>query len=185
MNNKDFYLKYGIQKLNLSMKQIADDMDVSQSYISAILSGKKKIGGKTAMALSDLYGFDLNWLLTGDGEMMKDDKKGDILNKKVTLTNEKEVPFDELPMNKQMSSLYTLLTKQNDRFENIEKKISELEDEYSNIIDLIDTNSSVIIKGQELQEKDNNILLRHIATQGEVLESIKNIVAKMDSKISV
>lgn len=49
---------------------MAQDLNASQPYISAILNGKTPIGKAQAKRLSELYGLSVSWLLTGEGEML-------------------------------------------------------------------------------------------------------------------
>ncbi|KUJ53998.1 helix-turn-helix transcriptional regulator [Chryseobacterium aquaticum] len=78
-NINQFYLKKGFESLNISQKTLIEDLDVSQQYISAIINGKKAIGRNMATKLSRLYGLNLHWLLTGDGEMKINQKNNDFV----------------------------------------------------------------------------------------------------------
>lgn len=51
--------------------EVADKLGVKKSFISELLAGKRTLGHETAVKLNKVYGFDLNWLLTGEGEMLK------------------------------------------------------------------------------------------------------------------
>ena len=62
--------KYFIDR-GLSQKDVAEAMNVSTSFINAILNNRKAIGKKVADKLSNLYGLSASWLLTGEGEMLK------------------------------------------------------------------------------------------------------------------
>ena len=62
--------KYFIDR-GLSQKDVAEAMNVSTSFINAILNNRKAIGKKVADKLSNLYGLSASWLLTGEGEMIK------------------------------------------------------------------------------------------------------------------
>ena len=62
--------KYFIDR-GLSQKDVAEAMNVSTSFINAILNNRKAIGKKVADKLSNLYGLSASWLLTGEGEMFK------------------------------------------------------------------------------------------------------------------
>ncbi|WP_131724404.1 helix-turn-helix domain-containing protein [Chryseobacterium indologenes] len=112
MNKDQFYLKKGFQDLEISMRQIASDMNVSQVYVSNILNGKKRIGSRTALKLAELYGLNINWLLTGEGSMFDNTDESKIhslnrtkedvlnnlnrikINRKVNLTSEGHEIFD-------------------------------------------------------------------------------------------
>lgn len=64
------YLITAFQRLGKEQSQIIEDLEVSQPYVSALMSGKKPVGKKMAKKLVELYGFDLIGILTGDGEML-------------------------------------------------------------------------------------------------------------------
>lgn len=53
----------------LKQGDIAKSCDWPQSYVSEILNGKKKIGRETAVKLYNVYGVDIQWLLTGEGDV--------------------------------------------------------------------------------------------------------------------
>lgn len=75
MSKEVHYLKKGFDELGISPKTIEKDLEVSQSFVSNILNGKKAIGGSVAVRLHELYGIELYWLLTGKGNKIKDNKK--------------------------------------------------------------------------------------------------------------
>lgn len=62
--------KYFIDR-GLSQKDVAEAMNVSTSFINAILNNRKAIGKKVADKLNNLYGLSASWLLTGEGEMLR------------------------------------------------------------------------------------------------------------------
>lgn len=63
---KAYFSEKGIKQV-----EIADKLGVKKSFISELLAGKRTLGHETAVKLNKVYGFDLNWLLTGEGEMLK------------------------------------------------------------------------------------------------------------------
>lgn len=67
------YLKCYFAERNITQKEIQEDLNVSQQYVSGILNGKKSIGKKLAEKLSILYGVDQSFLLTGVLESIKTD----------------------------------------------------------------------------------------------------------------
>ena len=69
------YLKTAFEKLNKKQSEIIKDLGVSQAYVSALMNGKKRVGKEMAKKISQLYGFDEGSILTGEGEMLKDEKK--------------------------------------------------------------------------------------------------------------
>ena len=63
-------LKKYFKERHMTQQAIADVLGVSQGAVTALLNGKP-FGSKTAQAWSDNFGFNITWLLTGDGEMLK------------------------------------------------------------------------------------------------------------------
>ena len=72
-NNLTSELKNFFSARGISQSQLADDLDVSQQYISRLLTGVAPFGKKTATRFSELYGLSVPWLLTGEGPMMAAD----------------------------------------------------------------------------------------------------------------
>lgn len=66
MTNLRSYLK----RIGKKQENIATELDVTQQYISALLSGTRPINQKIAAKISALYGISYVWLLTGQGEML-------------------------------------------------------------------------------------------------------------------
>lgn len=61
---KAYFKEQGISQEDLSRK-----LNVSQSYISSLFSGKTKFGKKQAQKWSEIFGFSVDFLLTGNGEL--------------------------------------------------------------------------------------------------------------------
>ncbi len=74
MMDEKFYLllKNFFRERKITQQQIADGLGVSQTYVNALLCGKKNFGRNAAQKFHDAYGLSVAWLLTGDGEMMAD-----------------------------------------------------------------------------------------------------------------
>ena len=72
MNKDDFTksLKSHINLLGYNQEQLSKMLNVSQPYLSALLSGKKAFGKGTAEKWQQMFGFSAGWLLTGEGEML-------------------------------------------------------------------------------------------------------------------
>ena len=64
---KDYFHSIGIKQDVLSK-----ELGVSQPYISQLINGKKEVGKKVANKLSETFGLSQYWLLTGEGEMLRD-----------------------------------------------------------------------------------------------------------------
>lgn len=54
----------------ITQEDIAAQIGVSQSYVSALLTGKKAFGKKQAQRFCDIWGLSPSWLLTGHGPML-------------------------------------------------------------------------------------------------------------------
>ena len=54
----------------ITQEEVAGAFGVSQAYISALLSGKKAFGKKTAELWHNHFGFNRTFLLTGEGDLM-------------------------------------------------------------------------------------------------------------------
>lgn len=55
----------------ITQEQIATQTGVSQAYINVLLNNKKQFGKKQAQKWADIFGISPQWLLTGEGEMLK------------------------------------------------------------------------------------------------------------------
>lgn len=62
----DYFREQGI-----TQDAIAQRLGVSQQYVSGLLSGKKSFGKKQAQRFSEIWGIQPSWLLTGEGEMLR------------------------------------------------------------------------------------------------------------------
>ncbi len=61
-----------IQEKNLKQRELASIIGVSESYISALLSGRnKKVSLSVASLIEEKLDYSVNWLLTGEGEKLK------------------------------------------------------------------------------------------------------------------
>ena len=57
----------------MSQISIAEELGVSKAYINALLSGRQRFGKKQAEIWSKKFGISKSWLLTGEGEMLKEE----------------------------------------------------------------------------------------------------------------
>lgn len=63
-----------IKSSGISQKKLAQDLAMSQSYLSEILSGKRKVNTKLAQRIEDISGGEVNrmeLLYPGDGAVTK------------------------------------------------------------------------------------------------------------------
>ena len=63
-------LKVFFDEHGFTQQDVADKLGVSQAAVSALLNGKP-FGKKLAQKWGDTFGIKPNWLLTGEGEMLK------------------------------------------------------------------------------------------------------------------
>lgn len=81
--NKDIFtqsLKSHLKRLGYNQEQLSKMLDVSQPYISALVSGKKPFGKETAEKWQQTLGFSAGWLLTGEGPMLVNNSVNDLVN---------------------------------------------------------------------------------------------------------
>lgn len=64
-------LRAFFKKAGLTQEVVAERLGVSQAYVNALLNNKKQFGKKQAYKWGELFGISPNWLLTGEGEMLK------------------------------------------------------------------------------------------------------------------
>lgn len=55
---------------NITQDAIAEQLGVSQSYVSGLLTDKKSFGKKQAQRFYEIWGISPSWLLTGEGDMI-------------------------------------------------------------------------------------------------------------------
>ena len=67
-----------IQRLNLSRKEISEEIGVRAQTIGDYCSAKARPSSKVLIVLAEKYGINLNWLLVGQGEMFSDPLKQDL-----------------------------------------------------------------------------------------------------------
>jgi transcriptional regulator with XRE-family HTH domain len=69
--------------LKLNQKQMAEKLELTQSAISAVEKGiSKSLSGDNLAKLLIEFNVNINWLLSGEGEMFNSENKND-LDKKV------------------------------------------------------------------------------------------------------
>ena len=63
-------LKNYFKEQGITQKEIAEELDVSPSYVNALLNGDKDFGKKQANFFGKKFGISPYWLLSGEGEML-------------------------------------------------------------------------------------------------------------------
>lgn len=72
-------LKHFRKTKGLTQKQLSATIGVSQSHISAMEKNEKMPGGDILISLKRFFDVDLNWLLTGDGELPHPEAKKSVI----------------------------------------------------------------------------------------------------------
>ena len=102
--NVNLYLKEAFSKLGKKQYEVVQDLGVSQSYVSALMAGKKAVGKVVAEKLSDLYGFDKGAILTGKIEQEELDEEDETYlrteRNKYDLSLQRIQELTNLPMKK-------------------------------------------------------------------------------------
>lgn len=116
---KDYFYSIGIKQDVLSK-----ELGVSQPYISQLINGKKEVGKKVANKLSEKFGLSQYWLLTGEGEMLREQSTTNIArnntygdnaseNNNMTITNARTRTREENEGDKHKEIIYKpVVTKQ-------------------------------------------------------------------------
>ena len=99
MESNDPPLVRFFKEKGITQDEIARQLGVSQSYVSALLTGKKAFGKKQAHRFSELYGLSPSWLLTGAGEMLR---TGDV---QVGGSNFGRIHSDDISLNPESVSI--------------------------------------------------------------------------------
>lgn len=68
-------LKRYFREKHIAQTDIASTLSVKKQYVNDVLNGRAPIGKGLASRLSEAYGLSSAWLLTGEGEMLKDGKE--------------------------------------------------------------------------------------------------------------
>ena len=65
-------IKYIIKKANLTQEDVAEILGIAQPTIALLLKSSA-FGKRSATKWSEAFGFRINWLLTGEGDMFTSD----------------------------------------------------------------------------------------------------------------
>lgn len=60
------------KSMRLTLVELAKRIKVSNSYLSEVENNKKGLGQETLTRLREIFGLNLHWLLTGEGEMFEE-----------------------------------------------------------------------------------------------------------------
>jgi len=68
-------IKEIIKKLNISIKEFSDITGIPYPTLQDYIAGKRQPGANNLQKISMRLHISIDWLLTGEGEMFKEDKK--------------------------------------------------------------------------------------------------------------
>ena len=68
-------------ELKITGSEFANKIGISQGYLSDIENANSSPKKTLLLAISYIYNINYDWLLTGEGEMIREDKKGSLYNK--------------------------------------------------------------------------------------------------------
>lgn len=111
----NYYLKNAFENLGKSQKEIIKDLNRSQPYISALMSGEKQVGKKMAEELVRLYGFDYASILRGSEQNVSIGDGNNNINSNISNTSE-------------LDKLLKIIENQGKQIERKDKQIDELID---------------------------------------------------------
>ena len=76
-------LKFAFLKKNISKKgDMAEFLDYKSPYFSGIINGKEKLSESFLLKISDKLDINIDWILTGEGEMLKESANPKIIELK-------------------------------------------------------------------------------------------------------
>lgn len=112
----------------ITQEEIAARIGVSQSYVNALLNDKKAFGKQQAKRWNELFGLSVNWLLTGDGNMLsntitQNNQNGDNIQGTSVTVNKTEKEYLEII--KRQSEQLSKSQEQIDRLLSIIEKLNK------------------------------------------------------------
>lgn len=111
-----------ISCLEKNQSLVAQELSISQSYINQIIKGKKNLSHKVITEIGKKYPMvNTNWLIRGEGDMFLSEKLPEVAEPETKYFPENPPPADPL------SALSALLKYQQERIDNLEKRLSKLE----------------------------------------------------------
>ena len=81
-------LQSHFDSIGLTQNEIAEQLGVSKAYVNALFAGRKEFGKKQAAIWENHFGLSKSWLLTGEGEMLKN---SDVQSKIETESKPKDI----------------------------------------------------------------------------------------------
>lgn len=116
-------LKKLITALNISVSQFSREINRKQPYISRVVAGYQAISGNILNSIAHRYNYvNIQWLLTGEGEMFI--SKGS----KDTLELAEPPPPEYTYQGLTLRDLEQMVISQSNSIKNLNKRVGELED---------------------------------------------------------
>lgn len=134
------------ENMELQQHDVANRLEISQSAVSAYYRGKP-FGKNAAQKWADAFGFRANWLLTGEGPMLKSDQP-------------------ENPMEEQPSSNSSLI-------DYLQRKVAELEGK----IDKLNEEKADLLQENAVLKYENQLLAPQKGRNAEDAESSLSVSA--------
>lgn len=111
-------IKIILEENNIKQKDFAKTLGVTESYISAIINKRnKKISLSLASLIEEKYGFNIDWLLHGTGEKIKQFSK----NTELTNMQKKTIEQIEKMDNIQLKSVLAFINSLEQIEQNLKK----------------------------------------------------------------
>lgn len=111
------YLAKEFKKLGKSQKAVIEDLNKTQPYVSALMSGKKSVGKEIAIELYKLYGFDPAKILLSELEHLN------ITSEVILNENEKNI---ELSDSEKIDEMYNFVKKYTKEIDSIKFRLRVL-----------------------------------------------------------
>ena len=125
MDNIGEILRAYFKEKGVSQEDLSNQLGVSQSYISALFSNKTKFGKRQAQKWSDIFGFSVDFLLTGNGELIPTvnqyNENGDNINGHSVTINKTEGDYLEI-----IKSLTSQLSKSQEQISKSQEQMDRL-----------------------------------------------------------
>lgn len=133
-------LKKFIKSQGLTISSFEKSINVSNGYVNSISKG---IGGEILLTILEKSpNLNMNWLLTGEGEMLKEVDKGTSLSQTISGDNN-TMSGNETYINSNNNSDKKTIKELKKRLSECEKKLEEKEKQISKLINVIEKLNSV------------------------------------------
>lgn len=80
MDTVDKRLKYIIKSMNINQKELAELVGLSVPFMSLLFNNKRTLSTKLGISIANATGFNINWLLHGNGKPKKEQEESNMEN---------------------------------------------------------------------------------------------------------